>query len=582
MKKYLRVFALLTRRQRLCCVGLMFMMIVGGCIEACGIGLILPLIAVMGNDNFLHVYPAAAERLAAIGIHTHGEFVVALSVLLIAVFLFKNLYITAQRWLQAKFITKTQVFFSNRLFVEYLKRPYLYHLNNNSVVTMRNIGMGTQTVFNQVLFQTLLLFSDFVTVFIIWLMLVYVDPLVSIVVAGLFGAIIVVVVRALRRRIARQAEIQVQVSAEIGKWMKQGLEAIKETKLMGKEAFFSREYANANSGLLWALSRFNFIIVLPRTFIEFTVVFALLSLIIVKVLMGENTTDIVALLGVLALAAFRLMPGANHIIDMLNQLRFAFPVMDLVYEDLLSVRRKVEAGYDFEMAEHKHKRLSFERAIKVEHVSFGYPDSDKVVLQDINFSIPKGSFVGIVGPSGAGKTTFVDILLGLLEPVSGGIFVDNQDISKNMAAWQANLGYVPQSIYLIDGSIRDNIALGVRPEDVDEALLKKVIGMAQLEGLINDLPAGVDTPIGEAGNKLSGGQRQRIGIARALYRQPDVLVLDEATSALDQETEYNITETILHLKRSVTIVAIAHRLSTLAGCDFKVRIEKGVSFIERS
>lgn len=580
MKKYLRVFTLLTKQQRLFCIGLMMMMIVGGFIEAFGIGLILPLIAVMGNENFLHVYPNVAEWLVQIGIYTHGEFVVALSVTLIGVFLFKNLYITLQRWLQAKFITKTQVFFSNRLFVEYLEKPYLYHLNQNSVVIMRNIGMGTQTVFNQILFQTLLLFADFMTVLIIWLMLVYVDPMVSIVVAGLFGSIVVIVVRALRKKIARQAEINVQASAEVGKWLKQGLEAIKETKLMGKEAFFSREYTKANSGILWALSRFNFIIVLPRTFIEFTVVFALLSLIIVKVMMGESTTDIVALLGVLALAAFRLMPGANHIIDMLNQLKFAFPVMDLVYDDLLSVRKKAEAGYDFKVHQREAEKLLFTEEIRVEHIAFVYPDANKNVLNDVSFVIPKGSFVGIVGPSGAGKTTFVDILLGLIEPASGRILVDGADIAGNMEAWQANLGYVPQSIYLIDGSIRDNIALGVLPEDVDEELLSKVIRMAQLESLINELPAGVDTMIGEAGNKLSGGQRQRIGIARALYRQPDVLVLDEATSALDQETEYNITETILNLKRSITIIAIAHRLSTLAECDFKVRIENGVSNIE--
>ena len=580
MKKYLRVFTLLTKQQRLFCIGLMMMMIVGGFIEAFGIGLILPLIAVMGNENFLHVYPNVAEWLAQIGIYTHGEFVVALSVTLMGVFLFKNLYITVQRWLQAKFITKTQVFFSNRLFVEYLEKPYLYHLNQNSVVIMRNIGMGTQTVFNQILFQTLLLFADFMTVLIIWLMLVYVDPMVSIVVAGLFGSIVVIVVKALRQKIARQADINIQASAEVGKWLKQGLEAIKETKLMGKEAFFSREYTKANSGILWALSRFNFIIVLPRTFIEFTVVFALLSLIIVKVMMGESTTDIVALLGVLALAAFRLMPGANHIIDMLNQLKFAFPVMDLVYDDLLSVRKKAEAGYDFKVHQREAEKLPFTEEIRVEHIAFVYPAANKNVLNDVSFVIPKGSFVGIVGPSGAGKTTFVDILLGLIEPASGRIMVDGADIAGNMEAWQANLGYVPQSIYLIDGSIRDNIALGVLPEDVDEELLSKVIRMAQLESLINELPAGADTMIGEAGNKLSGGQRQRIGIARALYRQPDVLVLDEATSALDQETEYNITETILNLKRSITIIAIAHRLSTLAECDFKVRIENGVSNIE--
>ena len=219
--------------------------------------------------------------------------------------------------------------------------------------------------------------------------------------------------------------------------------------------------------------------------------------------------------------------------------------------------------------------LPFTHAICMEHLGFHYPGTSEEVLTDVSFSIPKGSFVGILGPSGAGKTTFVDILLGLFVPTRGRITVDGTDIRHALRAWQANIAYVPQSIYLTDATIRENVALGESPAEIDEARVHRALTMAELNAFVNAQEHGLDTMVGERGVKLSGGQRQRIGIARALYQQPDVLILDEATSALDSETEKSITDTILKFKGQITIIAIAHRVSTLEECDFKVKFEDG-------
>jgi ATP-binding cassette subfamily C protein len=220
-------------------------------------------------------------------------------------------------------------------------------------------------------------------------------------------------------------------------------------------------------------------------------------------------------------------------------------------------------------------KLSFQQEIVVENLGFHYPKAEKNVFSAVNFRLPRGKFVGIIGPSGAGKTTFVDILLGLLPPTAGQIRVDGVDIQSNIRGWQANISYVPQTIYLSDGSIRENVALGVAADEIDDQSVEEALRMAELEDFIKELPRGVDTQVGECGSHLSGGQRQRIGIARAFYNHPEVLILDEATSALDNETEQSIMATILKLKGRLTIIAIAHRLSTLNEADFKIRFIEG-------
>ena len=409
------------------------------------------------------------------------------------------------------------------------------------------------------------------TVFMIWLMLLYVDVFVATIVIGALAIIIYVFMSNFKVKVSERGKIQNKNIAEYTKWLNQSLGAVKETKILCKENYFLNQFISAYNNYADSVQYYNVISQMPRFFIEALVTIGLLLLIAYKLMIGENAVQIVSLLGVLALAAFRLMPSANRILNLSTTIRYQTPAFLALKQDLIDT--------DNLMNNYKNKintgKIQFNKKIVIEGIEFYYPSNHKTILHKVSFTIPKGKFVGIVGPSGAGKTTFVDILLGLLEPTGGKITVDGVDIFSNIRGWQANLAYVPQSIYLIDGTIKENIALGVAEDEIDDELINEVLHMAELYDFVYSQPDNINTNVGERGVKLSGGQRQRIGIARALYQQPEVLILDEATSALDNETEKSITDTILKLKGKITIIAIAHRTSTLEQCDFKVKFEKG-------
>lgn len=574
MKSLFKIFTVLPSDQYKMCAFILFAMILGAVLEAVGIGAILPLISIMGNESFLPEHPGIADFATAIGVTTHTEFIIFVSVGLIGVYIIKNIYIAWQCRLQISFAVKNQIFYSKELLAEYLAKPYLFHINNNTATLIRNVNNGSMVTFSNILLPTFQLITELITAFVIWLMLVFVDPFTAIVAAGVLSAVIVVMLKSFRKKITRQGVVQNNYAAQYIKWLNQSLGAIKETKVLHKEDFFLQEFNKAYYQYGVANGKFNFLNQIPRTIIEAFVVSGLLVLIIIKLLLGNAPMDIVPLLGVLALAAFRLMPSANRIVNFTNLIKYYMPFFYELYPELYSIRKRRESNVESYMTV-SWSKMPYTDILRIENIGFHYPDGKNDVLSDVTFAVPKGKFVGIIGPSGAGKTTFVDILLGLLEPTCGKITVDGIDISSNIMAWQENLAYVPQSIYLIDGTIKENIALGVEEEDIDVKSVEKVLKMAELYDYVAALPDGMETKVGERGVKLSGGQRQRIGIARALFQQPEVLILDEATSALDSETEKSIMDTILKLKGSITIFSIAHRISTLNECDYKISFQNG-------
>ena len=579
MKTILKIFSVFTSQELRYCLLLFVVMVIGAILEAIGIGAILPLISLMGKPDFLLEHPAIAQAAAGMGIYTHIQLIMALAAVLMLVYIAKDLYLAWQVRLQITFAMRQQVRFSRELMANYLSKPYLFHLNHNTATLLRNVNNAGQTIFSGILIPLFQLLTEVVTAVVIWLMLVLTDAFTAVVVAGVMGGLIYALIRSFRRKIAAAGRVSNDYAARYIKAVNQGLGAIKETKIMRKERYFLEAFDDGYTHYGRANRHFLFLNQMPRLIIEAMVVCSLLAPIIGKLALGANPMDIVPLLGVLALAAFRLMPSANRIVNLSNGIKFQLPLFNELYRELLVIKARALHHTHLKIAD-TPAPLPFQREICVEHLAFSYPGSHETVLRDVGFVIPKGKFVGIVGPSGAGKTTFVDILLGLLRPTGGRITVDGVNIEEHMRAWQGNIAYVPQNIYLVDGTIRENIALGVAPTDIDDREIERVLEMAELKDFVHDQKDGIRTMVGERGVKLSGGQRQRIGIARALYQRPTVLVLDEATSALDNETEKSITATILKFKGKVTIISIAHRLSTLSDCDFKVRFENGGTFYD--
>jgi len=574
MKDILKFFTIFSRRQKKKFIFIFIVMMIGAALESVGIGAILPLISLLGQPDYLVSHPDVAAVTARLGINSHKELICTGAGSLIVFYFLKNVYAAWGVDVQRKFAMKYQMIYSKEIMATYLAKPYAFHLNHNTALLLRNVNVGATMIFNNMFMPVCYLLSEVFTVIAIWLMLIVVDPFTAIVVAGFLAALIYSIIKIFRRKITQQGCIQKDASTEYLKWINQGLGAIKETKILRRESFFLEEFSEGYKKYAKAVQIYGFINALPRIIIELLVVSGILSLILIKIILGNEPQEIIPLLGLLAMAAFRLMPSVNRIVGYYNTMKSQMPFFDDMYDVLIEIKDRLYHGENI-ISAYNDEKMSFSDKVEIRDLFFHYPGGDEIILDGVSFEIGKGKFVGIVGPSGAGKTTFVDILLGLLKPTGGRILCDGHDINDNIRAWQGNLAYVPQDIYLLDSSIRENIALGVAIEDIDDDLLNRVIAMAELADLVDSLPDGLDTFVGERGVKLSGGQRQRIGIARALYQRPEILVLDEATSALDNETEKSITETILKFKGKITIIAIAHRVSTLEECDYKIKFEAG-------
>ena len=569
-----KIFALLTPKQMRICILLIILMFFIAIFEALGIGLIYPLITMMGDPNYLENGSFISKMAMFFGIHTHKALVIIATGSILLFYILKNLLILLQGKLQISFSLNNQADYTKRLYALYMQKPYLFHVNTNFAEIGRNISLSCIIAFSEVLTNILIIITNLITMLAIWVFLLVIDWLMALVVVGVIGPLMLIILNFFRKRISYYGNIQNEYNVENTKWINQGFWSVKETKVMQKEDFFTKQFSKTFSKFVESQKQFLYINRFPKCIIELVSVGGILLLIIFKMLLNSDPTTIIPSLGVLALAAMRLMPCMNQITGLYNQIKFRIPLIDEVYDDFMIIKKQKDLE-ETKTEIKKYEKLHFNNEIKVKDLTFAYPDVSKPVFSKVSFTIPKGKFVGIVGPSGSGKTTFVDLLLGLLKPESGTILVDGKNIFENINGWLDNVSYVPQSIYLIDGTIRENIAFGVLPEDIDDKKIEKVLKMAELYDFVQTLDLKENTPCGDKGAKLSGGQKQRIGIARALYQDPTVLVLDEATSALEKKKKKQITETINKLKGELTIIAIAHRLSTLESCDFKIKFENG-------
>ena len=578
MKSFLKIFKILTPKQLRICFTLIILMFVIAVFEAFGIGLLYPLITIIGDPAYLEGHAEIAKIISFFGITTHKSLVIFLSLGLVFFYIFKNFLILFQGKLQIAFTLNNQADYTKRLYKYYINKPYLFHVDTNFSVILRNINLGCIIVFSQILTNTLIIITNIITMIVIWILLLIMDWVMAIVIAFILAPLMLGILNYFRKKINKYGTRQNECNVEYIKWLNQGFWSVKETKVMQKEAFFTEEFSKAFNEFTVTQKQFLFINRFPKCIIEMVCVGGILLLIIFKMIFNTDPSSIIPALGVLALAAMRLMPCMNQITGLFNEIKFKMPFFNEVYDDFIAIKNEKKED-EINSQTGQKERIPFNKEISVTNLTFGYPDTNKNVFENVSFTIPKGKFVGVVGPSGAGKTTFVDILLGLLQPSGGSINVDGKNIFENIQGWLDNVSYVPQSIYLIDGTIRENIAFGILPEDIDDKRIEKVLKMAELYDFVQSLELKENTPCGDKGAKLSGGQKQRIGIARALYQNPSVLILDEATSALDTETEKQITETINKLKGEITIIAIAHRLSTLENCDFKIKFENNSATI---
>jgi ABC-type multidrug transport system fused ATPase/permease subunit len=553
-----KLWHLLTPSQRRAAIVLLGLMLIGMVLETLGIGLVVPALALMRQSDLGARYPSLAPWLIRLGNPSHEQLVVAGMLVLVGVYAVKALFLSLLAWRQAHFVFGFQISLSQRLFAGYLRQPYTFHLQRNSAQLLRNaIGQVGEIV--TVSGQGLLLVTETLVLLGISALLLSVEPLGAVLVFGTFGLAGWGFHRLTRRHILRWGEARQLHEGLRIQHFQQGLGGAKDVKLLGRESEFLALYQLHNVGSARVGERQYTVQALPRLFLELLAVTGLAALVLVMIGQGKPVETLVPTLGLLAAAAFRFMPSANRIIGAVQSVRYAVPVINSLYDEL----RLADAA----PAPQHSEPLPFRSALTLDQVSFRYPSADALVLRGISLSIPRGASVGFIGASGAGKSTLVDVILGLLGPASGRVEVDGIDIQAHLRGWQDQIGYVPQSVYLTDDTLRRNVAFGLPDEKIDEAAVWRALHSAQLVEFVNDLPGGLDTVVGERGIRLSGGQRQRIGIARALYHDPPVLVLDEATSSVDTATERGIMDAVRALHGEKTILVVAHRTSTVEHCD---------------
>lgn len=550
------------RRSAWVLVGLM---VIGMVLETLGVGLMIPAIALLTKSDLAASYPALGPLLNFLNNPSQQQLLVGgMSILAIA-YLIKTLFLGFLIWWQMRFAYSVMVQLSQRLFSIYLRQPYSFQLQRNSAQLIGNVTNEVGVVIGNGVLPGLALLTESLIALGICALLIAVEPIGALVVLVVLSAFSVAYSRVTRERVTfwgvqRQKHDGLRIQH-----LQQGLGGIKEVKLLGRESEFLHQFRVHNEESARVGRMQSTLLQLPRLGLELLAGWGLAVLVIALAAQGRSPESLLTTLALFSAAAFRLMPSVNRLVSSIQSLRFSLPAIVFLEKELgLSLSEQVRQG----------PARPFRGKLQLKGVTFTYAGAARPALTDISLDIPRGQSVGFIGASGAGKSTLVDVILGLLPVDSGAVLMDGVDIKNDLRNWQDQIGYVPQTIYLTDDSLRRNVAFGLSDEQIDEAAVMSAIRSAQLVELVASLPEGLHTRVGERGVRLSGGQRQRIGIARALYNDPAVLVLDEATSALDIAVEQEVMQAVRALRGSKTILIVAHRLSTVEGCDRLYRLDE--------
>ena len=576
MELFRKAWKVFDRRQHIRLIELLILIFIGTALETVGVTAIVPFISAIMYPHKIMDNKYASAVCDLFGIGNITEFIVFLAIVLIAAFLLKNLFLCFLYYAQYRFIYNNQRRLAIRLMRSYMAQPYTYHLRHNSAELLRNIDVDVDLFFQTILHCVNLVTDSMVCLALLVVMFIA-DKTITVAVGLAMGLFVLLFYKSYKGRILELGEIRRENAGRVIRYIQEAFGAVKEIIISGRDEYFIREEDDAFDKYMDSRRRVATYTMYPKPVMETIAVTSLLIIVIIKLLSGVSAEYFIPTLSIFALSVIRLLPSGSRISGSINNIAFGKSSIDRIYEDVVELaeleRNKRSAG--------EGSRIEFRDKIKIEGLNYAYEDSDRPVLSEVNMVIRKNSSTAFIGASGAGKTTLADIILGVLDYSKGSIKIDDKELKDNVTAWQMNVGYIPQSIYIIDDSIRKNIAFGLDEDEIDENKLNMAIDKAQLREFIESLPEGIDTVIGENGSRVSGGQKQRIGIARALYNDPDVLVLDEATSALDNETEEAVMQAIDALNGYKTLIIIAHRLSTIESCDTVYRIEDGKALLKK-
>ena len=573
---------LLDGKQKRKMILIVFLMLIGGVLESLSISVVIPVVSVLLDPKAIETNALLATIYKGLHLSSVTQFTVVMMLALVGAFILKNLFLFLQNVVQLKFVYTNQFATSRRMMINFMKRPYEYYLNADTAVIQRSITSDVNNMYGLIL-SVLQLISEMVVFTCLVAVLLVVDAKMIMTISILLVVVLLLIKVVLKPIMVKAGQENQDYYSGLFKWIEQSVMGIKEIKIANKEQYFINEYAKCGFGYVNAVQKYNLFNATPRLLIETVCIAGLVIYMLMVMLQGATVTEMLPQLTTFGLAAMRLIPSANRINNYLTAISYFEPFFMGVSDHLQEEIHDKNMVYDAKAYEEKKQveKLQVKKTIRLEDITYKYPNTEVLIFDHADMEIPVGSAVGIVGSSGSGKTTVVDILLGLLQLQSGRILADGVEVREHYEEWLKNIGYIPQTIFMIDSTIRKNVAFGYADEDIDDNRVWAALKEAQLDEFVRGLPEGLDTGIGERGIRLSGGQRQRIGIARALFEDPEVLVLDEATSALDNETEAAIMDSINRLHGKKTLIIIAHRLQTIEKCDMVYRVENGKAKRER-
>ena len=573
-----KINILMDGKQKREMAGLLLMMVVSAFLETGAVMMVMAVVEMIIKPDTL-TQGETYQKICSI-LHLSGtvEFSVLAILFLIFLYIAKNSF---QFFLQKslyRFVYTNQFHTAANLMKNFVKRDYEFYLNAETSVIQRSITADVSNMYALIL-SVLQIASESIVALFFVIALAMQDPIMTVVIAVLLLVTLVVIKNIIKPIMNRTGKENQDYGASMFSWIAQTIQGIKDIKVAGKEQYFINEYCKVGEGYVKAMERFSLFNNTPKLLIETVCIAGLLGYILILIVSGADVSAMISLFAAFGIAAMRLLPAASRINNQMTSMAFNEPFFFNVSDNL--VEETNEQNTDISYAVVAKEKLPVTRAVTLQDITYHYPNSDKLIFDHASVTFPIGKSIGVVGASGAGKTTIIDIVLGLLNLQGGKVLADDVDIQSHYREWLANVGYIPQMIFLLDADIRRNVAFGIPEEEIDDEKLWYALREAQLDEFIKTLPDGVYTGIGERGIRLSGGQRQRIGIARALYNDPEVLILDEATSALDNDTEAAIMDSINRLHGKKTLLIIAHRLQTIEKCDMVYRVENGAIVKER-